>query len=61
VYALSLTYLRSTSGGKSLLAKGKVQESRDYSAFFDEKGVMDGEAFERWVGGIVEKGMGERN
>jgi len=59
-YALSLTYLRSTSGGKSLLAKGKVREMKEYAAFFDEKGVMDGEAFEKWVGGVVERGMGEQ-
>jgi len=59
-YALSLTYLRSTSGGKSLLAKGKVREVKEYSAFFDEKGVMNGAAFEKWVGGVVEKGMGEQ-
>jgi len=59
-YALNLTYLRSTSGGKSLLAKGKVREAKEYSAFFDERGVMNEEAFEKWVGEIVEKGMGEQ-
>jgi len=56
-YTLSLSYLRSTSGGKSLLAKGKTRDSRPYNAFFDEAGKMDQEAFELWVGGLVENAM----
>ncbi|KAF9225892.1 hypothetical protein BS17DRAFT_730049 [Gyrodon lividus] len=56
-YSLNLTYLQSTSGGKSLLAKNRAQGSKEYSAFFDEKGVMAQELFERWVGELVEGAM----
>lgn len=56
-YSLSITYLQSTSGGKSLLCKNRTQGSKGYSAFFDEKGVMAQEVFERWVGELVEAAM----
>ncbi|EPT02105.1 hypothetical protein FOMPIDRAFT_1022959 [Fomitopsis schrenkii] len=52
-YALGLTYVRSTSGGKSLLGRGRAKGERGYNAFFDERGVMDQAAFERWVGEMV--------
>ncbi|KAF8645532.1 hypothetical protein AX16_007757 [Volvariella volvacea WC 439] len=54
-YQLALNYVRSTSGGKSLLGKGRKKSAEGYSRFFDEKGVMDQEAFEKWVGGLVEE------
>ncbi|KAF8221000.1 hypothetical protein L208DRAFT_1415809 [Tricholoma matsutake] len=56
-YQLSLNYVRSTSSGKSLLAKGKTQGAKEYNAFFDEKGTMDQERFEKWVGELVEQAM----
>ena len=56
-YELSITYLRSTSGGKSLLAKGKTRGAAGYNTFFDASGVMDQEKFERWVGELVEEAM----
>jgi signal peptidase complex subunit 2 len=56
-YSLSINYVQSTSGGKSLLAKGRTQEAKEYSAFFDEKGVMAQELFERWIGELVEAVM----
>ncbi|KAJ7903775.1 microsomal signal peptidase 25 kDa subunit-domain-containing protein [Mycena olivaceomarginata] len=59
-YALALTYVRSTSANKSLLAKGKTQAEAPYSRFFDAEGTMDADAFERWVGELVEDGMGGR-
>ncbi len=59
-YALALTYVRSTSANKSLLAKGKTQAEAPYSLFFDAEGTMDADAFERWVGELVEDGMGGR-
>lgn len=52
-YALTLNFVRSTSGGKSLLSKGRSAAQHGYNAFFDESGVLDQEAFERWVGGAV--------
>ncbi|KAI0728475.1 microsomal signal peptidase 25 kDa subunit-domain-containing protein [Fomitopsis betulina] len=52
-YALGLSYVRSTSGGKSLLGRGRSKGERGYNAFFDERGVMDQVAFERWVGEMV--------
>jgi signal peptidase complex subunit 2 len=56
-YQLAVSYVRSTNGGKSLLAKGRTKSSKTYSAFFDEQGTMDQDAFERWVGELVEEGM----
>jgi len=61
-YALGLTYVRSTSGGKSLLGRGRGKGERGYNTFFDSRGVMDQEGFERWVGemvGRVMEGKGE--
>lgn len=52
-YALSLSYVRSASGGKTLLGKGRSGAERPYNSFFDAQGVMDQEAFERWVGSVV--------
>jgi len=60
-YTLSISYVRSTNAGKSLLAKGKTRVSRGYTAFFDEQGTMDQEAFEKWVGEAVESAMDGKN
>jgi len=60
-YALSATYVQSSSAGKSLLSRGKASESRGYNAFFDENGVMDQGRFEQWVGGLVERVMEGRD
>ncbi|KAJ6536509.1 microsomal signal peptidase 25 kDa subunit-domain-containing protein [Mycena vulgaris] len=60
-YALALTYVRSTSANKSLLAKGKTHAEAPYARFFDAEGTMDPDAFERWVGELVEEGMGGRD
>jgi len=56
-YSLSISYVRSSSSGKSLLAKGKTQRVQGYNAFFDEEGTMDQEIFEKWVGELVEEAM----
>lgn len=56
-YSLSLHYVRSTSGGKSLLAKGKTRGSKEYNAFFDTQGTLSHERFEQWVGELVEQAM----
>jgi len=56
-YSLSVSYLRSTNGGKSLLARGKTRDAQPYNQFFDEAGVMHQENFEAWVGKLVEEGM----
>lgn len=56
-YEIGVTYVRSASGGKSLLAKGKTRGSKEYNAFFDDQGTMDQEKFERWVGEMVEQAM----
>ncbi|KAH9936030.1 microsomal signal peptidase 25 kDa subunit-domain-containing protein, partial [Amylocystis lapponica] len=53
-YTLALTYVRSASGGKSLLGRGRASTERGYNTFFDSQGVMDQEGFERWVGALVE-------
>ncbi|KAF9477964.1 hypothetical protein BDN70DRAFT_880576 [Pholiota conissans] len=53
-YQLSVSYVRSTNAGKTLLTKGRTKATASYSTFFDEEGVMDEEAFGRWVGELVE-------
>jgi len=56
-YELGVTYVRSTNAGKSLLAKGKTKAIQHFSSFFDEEGTMQQEAFEQWVGELVEQAM----
>ncbi|KAF5386489.1 hypothetical protein D9757_005891 [Collybiopsis confluens] len=56
-YGLSVSYVRSASSGKSLLAKGKTQRVEGYNNFFDEEGTMDQDRFEKWVGELVEEAM----
>ncbi|KAF7297569.1 hypothetical protein MKEN_01379400 [Mycena kentingensis (nom. inval.)] len=57
-YTLAVTYLRSTSANKSLLARNKTSSQAPYTSFFDDNGVLDASVFERWVGGVVEESMG---
>ncbi|KAH9941854.1 microsomal signal peptidase 25 kDa subunit-domain-containing protein [Epithele typhae] len=52
-YSLGLAYLRSAASGKTLLGKGRSSTDQPYTSFFDETGVMDQDAFERWVGEVV--------
>jgi len=56
-YHISLSYVRSTNAGKSLLAKGRTHGTSPYTHFFDEAGVLDQEKLETWVGGLVEEAM----
>jgi signal peptidase complex subunit 2 len=57
VYSISLSYNRSASSGKSLLARGKTGGSRPYVEFFDEKGTLNQEKLEKWIGELVEDAM----
>ncbi|KAF4618834.1 hypothetical protein D9613_010044 [Agrocybe pediades] len=56
-YQLAVSYMRSTNAGKSLLAKGRTKASQPFGAFFDDEGIMHQEAFEQWVGQLVEEAM----
>jgi len=56
-YILIVNYLRSTSSGKSLLAKGKTTRTRPYNEFFEESGTLNQDVFEEWVGEAVEAVM----
>ncbi|KAF8518426.1 microsomal signal peptidase 25 kDa subunit-domain-containing protein [Hysterangium stoloniferum] len=60
-YEISLSYVRSSNSGKSLLHKGKVNDVRGYNAFFDEDGVLDQDIFEEWIRASVDKATGENN
>lgn len=53
-YSISLAYIRSTNNGKSLLGRGKSKANAPYTRFFDDQGVLDQEALEGWVAGLVE-------
>ncbi|KAF7299392.1 putative signal peptidase complex subunit 2 [Mycena indigotica] len=57
LYSLGITYLRSTSANKSLLARNKSSAQSSYAAFFDGDGVLDADVFEQWVGKAVEECM----
>ncbi|EJC99176.1 uncharacterized protein FOMMEDRAFT_23087 [Fomitiporia mediterranea MF3/22] len=59
-YRASVSYVRSSNGGKSLLGRGQAIEDRPYNEFFDEEGTMDQERFERWLGTLVERVMDGR-
>jgi len=56
-YNFTISYLRSASSGKSLLAKGKASKTRPYNELFDEDGLLDVSIFEAWVGQAVEDVM----
>jgi signal peptidase complex subunit 2 len=56
-YTFAISYLRSASNGKSLLAKGKTSKTRPYNELFDEGGMLDISIFETWVGQAVEDVM----
>ena len=56
-YNFTISYLRSASNGKSLLAKGKTSKTRPYNELFDEDGMLDVSVFETWVGKAVEDVM----
>jgi len=56
-YNFNISYLRSASSGKSLLAKGKASKTRPYNELFDEDGLLDVSVFETWVGQAVEDVM----
>jgi len=56
-YSLTVSYLRSTSSGKSLLAKGKTTRTKPFNQFFEESGTLNLDAFEGWVGEAVEEVM----
>lgn len=50
---LNFSYVRSAAGGKTLLGKAQTHTEGAYNKFFDERGVMDQEAFEGWIGSSV--------
>ena len=52
-YKLALTYVSSAAGGKALLGRRHATSERGYNTFFDARGVLDQEGFERWVGTLV--------
>jgi signal peptidase complex subunit 2 len=56
-YSLTLKYRHSTNAGKSLLNRGESSESRPYTAFFDEQGILDHDCFETLVREIVGRVM----
>jgi signal peptidase complex subunit 2 len=58
-YSLSLTYRRSTNGGKSLLSRRELTDYQPYNEFFDEQGILDHDRFETWVGEVVGRVMAE--
>jgi len=56
-YHITIHYVRSTNRGKTLLARGRMRGALPFSTWFNAEGVLDQEAFERWVGEQVEQAM----
>lgn len=56
-YSVSVAYVSSSNGGKSLLGRGTGSDEKGYNEFFDEEGTLDQERFDGWVGGLVERVM----
>lgn len=58
-YSLNLTYLHTTSSGKSLIRKSKHLEEGQYGDWFDSEGHMNEALFCSWVGNAVSRVMGD--
>ena len=54
-YFLSVSYVHSTNGGKSLLGRGTGSDEKPYNEFFDENGVLDQDRYYAWVAQLVER------
>lgn len=59
-YHATISYVRSSNGGKSLLSKSQTTYERAYNEFFAEDGVLDQERFARWLAERVELVMEAR-
>lgn len=59
-YKVSVSYVRSSNSGKSLLGRGTGTAERGYNEFFDINGKMDQEKFERWFAELIERVMSGR-
>ncbi|KAG8871526.1 hypothetical protein FRB97_008605 [Tulasnella sp. 331] len=53
-YKLALQYMRTTSGGKTHIRNGKVEDERCYADFFDENGSLDESRLAAWVLALVQ-------
>jgi signal peptidase complex subunit 2 len=60
-YELSLSYVRSSNSGKSLLHRGKGHGVQGYNTFFDEEGTLDQDVFDEWVRDLVADVTGEES
>jgi signal peptidase complex subunit 2 len=58
-YSLNAAYVHTSNNGKSLIRKSKQSTEAAFTSWFDEEGRMDEVAFGEWVGGFVEKLVGE--
>ena len=54
-YFLSVSYVHSANGGKSLLGRGTGSDEKPYNEFFDENGVLDQDRYHTWVAQLVER------
>jgi len=53
-YKLTIQYMRTASGGKSLIRKAKAEDERCYADFFDQQGLLDESRFAMWVQALVQ-------
>ncbi|CCA71996.1 hypothetical protein PIIN_05931 [Serendipita indica DSM 11827] len=60
-YQISMSYLRTTNTGKTVIHMGKERAESSYAAFFDSAGKMDVTKFESWVSSAMAKVMGIRS
>ncbi|KIM24822.1 hypothetical protein M408DRAFT_75422 [Serendipita vermifera MAFF 305830] len=59
-YQMSMSYVRLTNSGKTVIHKGKERAEASYATFFDSEGRMDVPKFEAWVAAVMARVMGIR-
>ncbi|KAG8807107.1 hypothetical protein FRC17_004652 [Serendipita sp. 399] len=60
-YQISMSYVRTTNSGKTVIHKGKERVEASYATFFDSEGRMDIAKFETWVSSAMARVMGVRS
>ncbi|KAG8778688.1 hypothetical protein FRC15_010616 [Serendipita sp. 397] len=60
-YQLSMSYVRTTNSGKTVIHMGKERVEASYATFFDSEGRMDIAKFESWVSSAMGRVMGIRS
>ncbi|KDQ06905.1 hypothetical protein BOTBODRAFT_140652 [Botryobasidium botryosum FD-172 SS1] len=61
-YSLTLSYVRTSGGGKTLIRRSNLADQvQSYSAFFEDDGTLDEVKYSAWVEELVKKVVGEED